>query len=234
MTIRTFIAISLFILSGLSHAQAERFSNLYLGVAPGILVGGVNLTSTHLAFTLPSNTCNSNATFSSFTPSVLLGYSYEFDFGGVTGLELDFSYNSSQTTNLACPCLTNPRVSDRLTFSNQLQGSVRGRFGYTFLERSLLAFVSVGGSLANLGLTYTNERSGNFGTSVAVPGWLVGTGAEWRFVNDMSLRGEYHYTSYNSVRLALPLLFALNDPNGGAQAAFSAHNLRVTLNYWFF
>ena len=236
MHIRIFALTGLLLLANLAQAQTDltssrELSGLYFGLAPVLLLDQVNMTSNHLGFTMPDETCNASGSFASFAPSVLMGYVHEFAFGGVTGLELDFSYHTNATLNRLCDCPTNPSVSDRLSFFNQMQGSLRARFGYAYYD--LLPFATVGGSIASLGLGYSNEDGDKYAATAAAPGWLVGAGLEWRSAWGLSLRGEYHYVAYNDVNLLIPTIYGLTDSNGAAHASSSAHNLGLAVNYWF-
>jgi outer membrane immunogenic protein len=208
------------------------WTGLYGGFKIGGVFSNVDLHASNLGFTHIDGTCNTNASFSSFYPGIELGYAHEYNSRVVLGLEGDFTYNTDQTGSFGCTCPTNPGVTDRFSFQNQMQASIRARLGYA-LQNHLLPFVTAGGSFAHLGLKYSNERGDSYSNNPTQAGWLVGAGLEWKFSQAWSLRAEYFYTAYGHVNFKIPSVYGLLDPNGYAHAKVNTNNISVAMNYWF-
>ncbi|MBX9705402.1 MAG: outer membrane beta-barrel protein, partial [Gammaproteobacteria bacterium] len=94
-------------------------------------------------------------------------------------------------------------------------------------------YVTAGFSVANLGLTYQNEGGDYYSSNTSAPGWLVGTGMEWVYNKNWSVRAEYSYMYYrNAINMDIPRVYNLMDPNGGAHAKLSSNNVTLSVNYW--
>lgn len=235
--------VSFTLLSSVAVAQnittkvsSNPIQNNWTGLYGGFNIGGVfndaDLKSNHFGLTDSTGTCNADSNFSSFFPGVQLGYLRQFESKFVLGVEGDFTYNVDQTGNVNCNCPATPGVSDRYSIKNQLQGSIRGRLGYS-VHPHILPFVSAGGSFADLGMTYSNEGGDYYSTSTTKPGWLVGAGFEWGFFHTWSVRAEYYYVDYSSMNMSIPNIYGLYDSNGGAHVNLSANNVRLAINHWF-
>ena len=148
------------------------------------------------------------------------------------GVEGDFTYNVNQTGKADCNCTVTPGVFDLYTIKNRLQGSARGRLGY-LLKSSILPFISAGGSFADLSMAYNNEVGNVYSTKTIQSGWVVGAGLEWGFADTCSVRAEYYYIDYNKIKMGIPTLYGLYDPNASAAINFNSNNLRLAVNYWF-
>jgi opacity protein-like surface antigen len=218
-----------------AHAAEEAmgFTGVYAGASAGFLVNGQGLTAHHAGFTQLDGACDSNGEFLSFAPSAQIGFTYELQSKVVLGLEADFSYNVNQSGRLACRCPTNVIVNDSFTSLNRLQGSLRARIGYAMKDSTFLPFVILGGSLADLGLSYSNEINDSYSAETARMGWLVGAGLEWKLARAWSLRAEYQFVAYTSINLEIPTIYSLTDPAGSANANFYANQMRFAVSYWF-
>lgn len=239
------IIMSLTFLSDITHAQNSPIigvesnktilSNNWTGFYGGLNIGGIfndaDIHANNLGFVNPDGICDTSSDFSSFFPGLQLGYASQLNSKVVLGVEGDFTYNANQSGKTDCPCNVTPRVSDRFTIKNRLQGSLRGRVGYA-LDNHLLPFFTAGGSFADLGLTYNNEANDFYSKNSTQAGWLVGTGLEWSFSHKWSIRAEYYYVSYSKLNMNIPNIYGLSDPNGGAHANLSANNIRFAINYW--
>lgn len=217
-------------------ANSKLNQNNWTGVYGGFTIGGVfndaDLNSNHFGLTDPTGTCNASSNFSSFFPGVQLGYSRQFESKVVLGVEGDFTYNVDQSANISCNCPITPGVADNYTIKNRLQGSIRGRIGYA-VKPHILPFISAGGSFADLGMTYSNEAGDYYSTNTTQPGWLVGAGFEWGFMQAWSVRAEYYYVDYNSMNMNLPTIYGLYDSNGRAHTNLSNNNISIAVTHWF-
>lgn len=219
-----------------TEIQANSIQNEWTGLYGGFNFGGifndVDLKSQHLGLIDPTDTCNIDSNFSSFFPGAQLGYLRQIESNFMLGIEGDFTYNVNQIDKVSCNCPFTPGVSDRYSIKNRLQASIRGRLGYS-INSHILSFISVGGSFADLGMTYSNESGDYYSTNASIPGWLVGAGFEWGFFHTWSIRAEYYYVDYNNINMSIPNIYGLYDPNGNAYANISSNNVRLVINHWF-
>ena len=226
---------------GSSRTGKKNSSEYWTGLYGGINLGG-NFTDAELRSNQKwlynqENKCNKGGSIDGFTPGVQLGYLHEFDSKFVLGAEADFTYNTQDQANLDCPCTApGANQTDQFTAENRLQGSLRGRFGYV-INKDLLPFISAGVSFADMGLKYNGQLNGInqdfYSKNTSQAGWLVGGGLEWGTTDSISVRGEYYYTAYNTINMAIPNLQSLPDPNGNSHLNLSSHTVRVAINYWF-
>ncbi|TAK76434.1 MAG: porin family protein [Gammaproteobacteria bacterium] len=219
---------------GIAYAD-NRWTGFYVGMDAGVVFNSVQLTSQQLGFTNPDGTCNTNSDYSTSSPGIQLGYTYQFSNDLVSGIEANVSINTNQKNTLSCVCPFNPYVSDTFTFRNQMQSAIKGRVGRALnLGKSIfLPYVTAGASFANVGLTYTNEGGDYYSNTATQAGWLIGAGIEWAFSQHWSLRAEYYYVDYgNAINLNIPSVYGLSDPNGNAQVDLSSNNVAVAINYY--
>ena len=182
------------------------------GYAYGDNHGGYNYEAPGLTTTLPS----SGALIGDAQGVIVgahLGYNLEFD-KWLVGFEGEVDGTSlirRNQLNLNDPALgTNIGVLSTLVQSD-IQGSIRGRAGYSFGR--LLTFVTGGVALADfslqsqLGALDTNAAGAqlfSYATkglqSTTRVGWTVGGGLEWAVNNNWSVRGEYRYTDFGSMQ----------------------------------
>lgn len=210
----------------------NNWTGLYGGFNMGSIFNDADLNSNHFGLTAPTGTCNADSNFSSFFPGVQLGYSRQFESKVVLGAEGDFTYNVDQSGKVSCSCPVTPGVTDNYTFKNRLQGSIRGRLGYS-VKPHILPFISAGGSFAELGMTYSNEGGDYYSTNKTQYGWLVGAGLEWGFAQAWSVRAEFYYVDYNSMNMKIPNIYGLYDSNGSAHTNLSNNIIRLAVIHWF-
>lgn len=214
---------------------AENWTGFYAGVNAGFIFNYVQLQSNQPGFTNPSGQCNHNSHFSALSPGMQLGYLHQFPNSFAAGIEADFSTNSIQSATLRCSCPYTPGVSDRFSFKNQMQRSIKGRAGraLNWNNSMILPYLTAGASFAKTGLTYSNEGNDYYSTSNTKAGWLIGAGIEWPFRKNWSLRAEYSYTGYgNAGKLNLPSVYGLLDSYGSARSDLNTNSLMVAINYW--
>lgn len=220
---------------GIAHAGSSNWTGFYAGANAGFGFNDAHLTSQHLGFTLPSETCDMSLDFSTFFPGLQVGYLHQFANTLVSGLEANATFNSHQQHTSSCNSEFNPNVYDGFTFRNQMQTSLKGRLGLAldWNKNTFLPYLIVGASFANLGLTYKNEGGDYYSTTSTQPGWLIGAGLEWAFMQHWSVRAEYYYTDYgNAIRLNIPTVYRLLDTNGKGQVNLRSNNFAVAVNYW--
>lgn len=224
---------SLALFTGFAHAKNEKeWTGPYGGINIGGLFNSVELNANNLGFTKPDGTCNTHATFSSFFPGVQAGYAGKINSRIVLGVEADYTNNINKQGGTNCTCDVNPGVSDSFLIKNQQQGSLRGRVGYS-LNNNVLPFLTVGGSLASVGVSYQNEGGDYYSNDTTALAWLVGAGLEWKFAPAWSIRAEYFYSAYDDLNLPIPRVYGLSDQHGQARVNMDTNNLRAAINYWF-
>ena len=78
-----------------------------------------------------------------------------------------------------------------------------------------------------------NEGGDFYSKNTTRTGWLIGTGIEWSFRKNWSLRAEYAYVDYgNTLKLKIPSVYGLVDPNGNARVSLNTNSILVAINYW--
>ncbi|MCW8451574.1 outer membrane protein [Legionella quinlivanii] len=214
---------------------SNHWTGLYAGANGGLVVNSVQLKSQQSGFIDLDERCNASPHFSSFFPGLQLGYIHQFANDFVTGIEADIRFNSHQNEALNCDCPFNSNISDRFTFKNQRQNFIKARVGraLSWNNNNLLPYVTAGASFAHLGLTYQNEGNDYYSTNTSHAGWLIGAGLEWGLGENWSLRAEYHHVDYgNPLRLQIPSVYGLFDPNGNARIDLSSNSVVLAINYW--
>ncbi len=221
--------------NNLPNYSLNSLVGLYVGVEAGAVLNNVQLRSQQLGFTNQAGTCNISSDFSTVSPGIQLGYLHQLTKDFVSGVEANMIFNTNQKSTLNCTCPFNPDVSDRFLFRNQRQSSIKGRGGrlINWKKTTLLPYLTAGASFANAGLTYKNEGGDYYSKHINQAGWLIGTGVEWSFKQNWSLRTEYSYVNYgNTIELKIPSVYGLIDPKGNARANLSSNSIIVSINYW--
>ena len=219
---------------GIAYADNHNWTGFYAGADAGFDFNDVRLTSQQLGFTRPSETCNLNSDFFTFSPGIQLGYMYQFSNFIVSGIEANTTFNTNQDQTFSCNSLFNPDVYDRFIFRNQMQTSIKGRLGWAQgRNKNILPYFTAGASFSHAGLTYQNEGGDYYSNTTTHPGWLIGVGVELAFTEHWSLRSEYYFADYGKVaNLDIPTVYGLNDPNGNANVNLKSNNILVSINYW--
>lgn len=222
-------------LVGIAHAHGKNWTGFYVGANTGFAFNDTQLSSQQLGFTSLSETDDLSSNFSTFFPGIQLGYLYKFSHAFVSGVEANVTFNTNQKNTFNGNSVFNSSVYDRFIFKNQLQTSIKGRFGRSKIwhKNRFLPYLTVGASLAEAGLTYENEGGNYYSSTMTDLGWLVGAGMEWAFRRHWSLRAEYYFVDYGKVaKLQIPAVYGLNDPNGNATVNLNSNNIAVAINYW--
>lgn len=218
-----------------NYSLLKNWTGLYAGVNEGFVFSNVQLKSQQLGFTNPSETCNTSSDFSTYSPGIQLGYIYQLPNYLVSGIEANATFNTNQQVTLGCNCPNNLNVSDRFSFRNKMQSSIKGRVGsaVNWNKSLLLPYLTAGVSFANVRLAYTNEGGDYYSKNTNQAGSLIGAGIEWAFMQNWSLRAEYSYVNYgNAIKMKIPSIYGLVDPNGYARLDLNANNVLLAINYW--
>lgn len=216
-------------------SSLSRWTGFYTGMNAGFVFNHVQLRSQQLGFTNLSERCNTSADFSTFFPGIQWGYVHQFANDFVSGIETNLTVNTRQKDSLSCPCSINPEVSDRFSFKNQGQFSIKGRGGLSLNsdKGSLLPYLTTGVSFTHAELAYANEGGDFYSQHTTRAGWLLGAGLEWAFRKNWSLRAEYVHMDYgNVIKLKLPSVYGLVDTNGNARVNLTNNTISLAVNYW--
>ncbi len=222
-------------LMNVAYADNLPLTGYYAGVNTGVAFNDATVTAQQLGFTNASNTCNKNAGYSNALSGVQLGYLYQFSNAIISGVEINTTVNSEQKHTEYCNSVFNAGVYDGFTLKNQWQTSVKGRVGReeTWQNNIFLPYLTAGVSMAKMGLSYQNEGGNYYSTDAAYAGWLIGAGLEWAITQHWSLRAEYTYIDYGkAIKLNIPTVYGLNDPNGNADVNLSTNTIALGLSYW--
>jgi outer membrane immunogenic protein len=139
-----------------------------------------------------------------------LGCNYQFSSGIVIGAEGDANWaniggGSAQFPGSGLPGLPNDFYQTRSDF----QASARGRLGYAF--NRVLLYATGGAAWANVtehDVIGSGPLAGTSNNSSATqPGWTVGAGLEYAFLNNLIGRVEYRYSDFGTFSYA-PAVFA--------------------------
>lgn len=216
------------------HSLLNSWTGLYVGANAGFASSNAQLRSQQLGFTHPNQACDNSSDFSTFFPGVQLGYLQQLPNNLVSGIEATIMVNTHQKNTFSCNCDVTPGVSDNFSFRNSLQGSIKGRVGraVNWNKGMLLPYLTAGASFADMKLTYQNEGNDYYSKNTIQAGWLIGTGVEWAFRQNWSLRLEYSYIDYGNAHLNIPSVYGLVDPNGSAHVDLSSSNVVLAINYW--
>lgn len=222
-------------MASVTYAENTLWTGWYAGVDAKSSFSDAQLSSQQLGFTNPSDTCNQSSNYSIFSSGAQLGYLYQASNSFVSGVEINATVNNNQKHNFSCYSAFNPGVYDGFTLRNQMQTSVKGRVGHeeTWGQYRLLPYMTAGMSIAKMGLSYQNEGGNYYNTEASYAGWLIGAGLEWAITQHWSFRVEYSYVDYGrNIKLNLPTVYGLNDPNGVANMNLSTSNIDLAVNYW--
>ena len=221
---------------GVASASLNNWTGFYAGAEAGDIFNDVHVSAQQLGFTSPNEKCNTSSTFASFSPGLQLGYIYQFPNSLISAsIEANVLFNTNQRERLDCRCPDNPDVSDSFSFKNKMQSAIKGRVGraYNWSNSVVLPYITTGASFANVGLTYKNEGGDDYSQTTTQTGWLIGAGIELAILQNWSLRAEYYYADYgNIIRLEIPSIYGLIDPNGNARVDLHFNNFVIAINYW--
>ena len=201
----------------------------YVGANLGVVWSGSELAANHVNFISDTGTYHNSTNQADVNPGLQFGYLHHLDNNWVLGGEADFSYPSSDSQFSVAN--TTGTAIDRFSIRNDLQGSLRIRAGYAFGR--FLPFVTAGVSFGSMGLAY-NGGDNAYAKTTTQTGWVLGSGVEYGFLDNLSARLEYLYTDYgNALNLGLPVVSGVTDPSGAAHSTLYTNVLRVAVNYRF-
>lgn len=160
-----------------------------------------------------------DVTSSGFAGGVQAGYNWQLNNGIVVGVEADL-----QGTDLKGSI----DLSGLGQMGTKVQwfGSIRGRIGYTPIERLLV--YATGGYAYGRVKTYVDLNDiGSDSISKTKSGWTIGAGTEYAIDNNWTFKSEYLYTDLGKMNLF--------DGTGGlsGSAKVNFHTVRAGINYKF-
>ena len=214
---------------------AFSWSGFYVGANVGYGTGhvgaDVGLTGNVL---IPDATIGLGSDVKGFVYGAQIGYNWQMG-QFVYGIEADMNFSSQKASNsVACVAV----VGCLLSVDSKIKSfeTVRGRFGYTIFDRSMLYFTagwarlstSTTVNLALAGVSATlldNSNSNN--------GWAVGFGYEQMVWDHWSYKLEYLYMSANNSNSIVAIPAVLGGGNVGVSGKVTDNVIRVGLNYHF-
>lgn len=146
---------------------------------------------------------------------VQAGYNWQLDGGFVLGVEGDLSWADINGYD--------ENFGDEVYRSIDWTGSIRGRAGIAF--DSILLYGTAGLAFASSSADVFVDAPFGGSDSATHLGWTAGVGAEVLVTEDVSLRGEYRFTSYGEEDYT----FGDLDITTG----FDTHTVTVGLNFHF-
>ncbi len=158
-----------------------------------------------------------------FMGGVQGGADYQFANNFVIGAEAQYSWLSSNNSNVTFPGAT------VVTANNNQLGSVTGRLGYAFGPTLLYAkggFAwrdnpNIGVAVAGTPVAFTN-------TGAQTNGYTVGAGLEYMFAPNWSAKAEYQYYNFGNTTFTggpAPII--------GSRFRDDEHTVKVGVNYRF-
>ena len=151
----------------------------------------------------PTNIANSDGVMA----GGFLGCNYQFSNGIVIGAEGDANWANIRGGTAAFPGSALPGLANDLYETrSDFQASARGRLGYAF--NRVLVYATGGAAWAHITEHDVSSATGAFtDTSSTLPGWTVGGGLEYAFLNNLIGRVEYRYSDFGTFSYA-PAVFA--------------------------
>ena len=174
------------------------------------------------------------------------GFDYQFSQQFVIGAFVDYDWHNEDVKASASASYIDWEGEEarRRTASGQAKTDVNGQWSVGVR----LGYLSSPATLWYLSAGYTNlsiddlEASGTLGFGngtfvVGIPdfdGWFVGVGAESKLTNNISLKAEYRYSSFDTKDLSLPSIngFNLNDAVY-ATLEPTVQTFKLSVNYRF-
>jgi outer membrane immunogenic protein len=178
-----------------------------------------------------------------FVGGAEVGYNYQIN-SLVLGLEGDFIYTDvNQSAGKIGPSeLNDPgdTFSVNGTIKSDWLSTVRGRVGYT--TGKILGYVTGGLAIADYKLSvHTVEDDGpvfheRASSSRTLTGWVVGGGAEYAFLSNLSVKAEYLYASFDNMGGSTGLQIGTQQPIWSlshTSTGLSEHIAKMGVNYRF-
>ncbi|HBB53391.1 MAG TPA: hypothetical protein DCZ80_05775 [Legionellales bacterium] len=210
----------------------KKWDGLYLGGNIGGFINQPSINAHHVAFTNANGICNQKPNYNSALIGAQAGLSHQFKSKLVMGIEGDFSYPFTQSTQTSCTCDFYPQYYDQFNLTFRNQGSIRGRIAYA-ASQNILPYFTAGASFANMAANYNNEVDDHYyGTNIQ-PGWTVGGGLEWAYSKQLSLRIDYFYQQYNRLEMQIPSIYDIYDSSAQGIFSLNSHRIQFAINYWF-
>ncbi|HKV03968.1 MAG TPA: outer membrane beta-barrel protein [Candidatus Acidoferrales bacterium] len=242
------------ILSAWSSAKADDFKGFYAGFTSGGSIGRshaqTNAADPAGFYFLPSDvtaiasTGSQHVNPTGFSGGVDVGYDMHVS-KLIVGVEADYSLMSvsdSKTGTTVYPCCSPTTFTITQSVSSNWLFTARPRVGITMGH--MLLFVT--GGFAETHVRYNEHFTDTFDsateTAVArrnMPGWTVGGGVEYSVGRHFSVKEEYLYAAFGTLRTTSTNLMVGSPPAPSPQNVFTlsdnlhAHVVRAALNYRF-
>ena len=200
-----------------SPPQAPVVSAPWTGFYAGLNAGYTfqnSVTTTDLTTTNPKTTFGGG---SGFILGAQAGYDHQIQ-SVVVGVAADINYDATKKTHH--PSWAN-LATYKLTASNELTGTVRGRLGY-LVNQDLLLYATGGLAIGRKQIK-DNEQNVPPSQSKTHLGLVVGGGLEYRVTKNISTFVEYRYYAYE----------ALNYTKKEVKSKPDNSEIRIGLNYRF-
>lgn len=213
--------------SAVAVSSAHDWSGLYAGVAGGYSVGTVDWTGQFFAGEIGGGEFGGDVDLSGWALGLQAGANAQFDMF-VLGIEGDISW-----ANISGEGAPLGGGIDATVPSSTLNwiGTLRGRAGVAVDQ--VLLYGTAGFAIAGgeMGLTNLDALNDNRTADISAKGWTAGVGAEIALDDNLSIKGEYLYTSLTMDEVqfddVLPAEYlAVNSTTG-------IHSFKVGLNYAF-
>lgn len=220
----------------LSPQKAITWTGFYAGINAG---GAWSLESGYNALSNSSINPQSTGSSNGYTAGIQAGYNYAAD-RFVIGFELSASKtNASSDSNYTfIPSYTYPSISNNdVSAEIQWSAAARMRLGITATDRFLIYGI-FGGALASIKTSssgyyitpYYNNIWSYSGTSTKI-GFSIGTGATYKFTQNISCTIEANYIYFGDVNQQLNTGVSGGNINLGGTVAIAT--VQAGLNYHF-
>lgn len=248
------LLLAVFSIGGL--ANAADWTGLYAGLNAGV---GINHSNYNLnpSGCFLTGVCGGSPAFNPlrndsaklddtvFTGGGQIGLNYQIG-SFVPGIEADFNYNGVNESDRVNRPLSAPLAGNFVHTVKQkfdFLGTLRGRLGFTPVDRSLLYLtggLAYGHVESRTNVLFTLDGDKYAGSSSSTQaGWTVGGGAEYGFSGNWLAKLEYLYVDLGSHAYSDPITNALAtgvDPAASYRTDVRTreHIIRLGINYKFF
>jgi outer membrane immunogenic protein len=212
---------------GSANAADEDFKGFYVGATAGGAFGRPRVdtapsfspTGYFAATSTPAITSASNQTINmnGLNAGGEAGFNFQWE-SFVVGLEADYgamNLSGSTTATALYPCCAPTSFTVTQTAKTSWVFTIRPRIGVVFGR--FLLYGTGGAAITNV--KYTGLFTDTFATaheSAAIdetrPGWVAGTGAEYRLAHHLSIKGEYLWNDFGVASIPTSNLTAFTPP----------------------
>lgn len=172
--------------------SAHDWSGAYVGVSGGYGAGTVDWTGEYFLGGVGQGEGTGSYDIAGWLLGVQAGANMQMD-AFVLGIEGDISW--SNISGEGDPI--DPQNADPTVPSGQIDwlATLRGRAGVAIDQVLLYGTAGVAYGVGSIGLTNLDGAGDDRTADITAPGWVVGVGAEVALDENLSIKGEYTYTS---------------------------------------